>query len=123
MKDKVTLFDAQLSSEGGTHKQTGAIYKYLLSRPENSYGVMPIDMRKGAKVLSADMHNGNIHLWALADPDGQDVIRNFAIIGTGHRIDIEYSRLFTKCSHEFIATIQQSGFVWHIFEIKEVRGE
>ena len=80
------------------------IYKYEL---EDGRGVeMPI----GAKVLTIQTQNGLPYIWALVDIDAECDFRYFTIVGTGH--DFPNADDFN-----YINTIQDGPFVWHIFEL------
>jgi hypothetical protein len=79
------------------------IYKYEL---KDGRGVeMPI----GAKVLTIQTQNGLPYIWALVDTDAECDFRYFTIVGTGH--DFPNADDFN-----YISTIQDVPFVWHIFE-------
>ena len=79
------------------------IYKYELK--EGS-----VEMPIGAKILSTQTQNDRPYIWTLVDIDAECEFRNFAIVGTGH--DFPEADDFT-----YINTIQDSPFVWHIFEL------
>lgn len=85
------------------------IYKYtLFSGPGHNSSVI-IDMPEEAQILSCQIQNGNIVVWALHN-QGPMEQRYFSCFGTG--LDIRYSD-----SRQHIATLQdRHGLVWHIFE-------
>lgn len=68
-----------------------------------------VTMPKGALILDAQFQNGTLCLWAEVDPNETfRPARRFEIIGTGNPIP-DGSRIH-------IATVQEAGFVWHVFE-------
>lgn len=86
------------------------IYKYILN-PGDSEISLPI----GARILSTNVQNDKICIWALIDPVADICRRKFTILGTGHTtIDVE--------TLTFIGTVLMSGgqLVFHIW-IEEER--
>ena len=83
------------------------IFKYKLELTD----IQILRMPKDASILSAQFQFGTLFLWALVDPDKDEVERRIRIIGTGHPIDN-----INNLSH--IDTVQQAGgtFIWHVFE-------
>lgn len=69
------------------------------------------EMPAGARVLSAQMQGGELHVWAICDTaaDAKRVRARFAIVGTGNPMPTEQVR--------FIDTVQDGAFVWHVFLI------
>jgi hypothetical protein len=86
------------------------IYKYTLE-DQHWYGKSgsPIQMPKGARILSAQEQHGEIQLWAIVDLLQDDVPRWFRVCGTGHDLP--------ENPGEFVATVQLGEFVWHVFEV------
>lgn len=86
------------------------IWKFIL-RPIDTNNV---EMPKDSEILSCQLQDGHICLWALVDPDAEKEIRKFGLIGTGHFIKQEEAK--------FIATLQFYKFlghynqVYHLFE-------
>jgi hypothetical protein len=76
--------------------------------------IQRIDMPEGAKILSIQLQNGRLCLWALVARFASPEIREIEIIGTGNPI----MPLEDGLKREFIGTVQQGQFVWHIFELK-----
>lgn len=65
-----------------------------------------IDVPTPCKVLSAQIQNGEICLWIIHE--GGDLVQlDIYIVGTGHVVSPE--------AESHLGTIQQDGFVWHIF--------
>lgn len=83
------------------------IFKYDLELAD----VQSIEMPCDAKVLTAQLQNGKIRLWAMVSPGADKKTRHFQIIGTGHEV-VDNSRLY-------VATVKQGIFVWNIFELLE----
>lgn len=81
------------------------IFKYPLKLTD----IQAIEIPEKASILSVDIQNGGICLWALVDPNSKLVNYKFAIIGTGNPIDDSYNLQM------FIGTVQQPPFVWHVF--------
>lgn len=81
------------------------IYKYILQLTGDQYVLMP----QGAKILSCQLQQGAICLWAEVETDVELVKRRFSILGTGQRIEQLVNR-------QFITTVQQGSLVWHVFE-------
>ncbi len=70
-----------------------------------------IHMHRGAKILSAQFQGEDLCLWALCDPQAPQHGRTILLNGTGHQIEERNDK-----DLEFIATVQDGRFVWHIFE-------
>jgi hypothetical protein len=84
------------------------VFKYPLPMRGN-----PIQMPKGARVLSLQVQYGDPQLWALVDPEAPEEPRQFRIFGTGHPMTITGGHTL-----EFIDTFQLDGgqLVFHVFE-------
>ena len=80
------------------------IYKYTLDRSVRCVLDMPMDSR----VLCVQMQGGEICLWAEVDPAFAKFERVYCVIGTGRECPVG----------NYIGTVQENGFVWHIYEIK-----
>ncbi len=85
------------------------IWKYMLILSDHPF----ISMPKGAIVLSVDVQDGHIQIWALVDPEAPKEPRGFRMAGTGHPVEDAIA------SMRFIGTVQMGEFVWHIFEKQE----
>jgi len=57
-----------------------AIWKYVLEPGDTSSVYMP----EGSQVLSVDMQDGNMCIWALVDPLATPTWHAFRVRGTGH---------------------------------------
>jgi hypothetical protein len=85
---------------------TESIWKFQLSVIDAQTIMMPSD----CKILSVQMQDGVICMWALVNTQSLRQRRIFRVIGTGNPIPEGSQGL------SFIATAQHSPFVWHIFE-------
>lgn len=84
------------------------IWKFALLQTDNQLVTMPT----GAEILTAQIQDNWICLWAIVDSETNERERRaIEIFGTGHpmRQDIGVSR-------KYIATAQQGELVWHVFE-------
>lgn len=70
-----------------------------------------VEMPIGAKILSCQVQNRTIQMWALVDTGNKLETRQFVVFGTGQEIN-DYNL-------QFIATFQPDPYlVFHLFEIK-----
>lgn len=67
------------------------------------------------KILSVQLQAGVVCLWVEVDPTLPRVKRTIRIFGTGHPMNEE--------ERQFIGTVQQGQFVWHVFEETPVTRE
>lgn len=83
------------------------IYKYPLEVKD----VIILHAPKGAKILSAALHNNEICIWALVNPDEieQEQV-TIEVYGTGNIIETN------MLERRFLGTVVAGRFVWHIFE-------
>ncbi len=88
------------------------IWKYELQVNANLYP-KSISMPKNADVLSVQVQNGIVCLWALVDPLAEKEPRSFEVFGTGHEIHYDMG-----VERRFVATFQllNEGLVFHVFE-------
>lgn len=86
------------------------IHKYTLFGCPGHGSSSMAEMHENAQILSCQIQNGSIVVWALHD-EGRKVMRTFTCYGTG--LNIPYR------NRKHISTLQDmNGFVWHIFEEK-----
>jgi hypothetical protein len=79
------------------------IWKYSLTLLDEQQ----IQIPEGAKILSVQIQNDEICIWALVDTERPKETRSIGIIGTGNPC---------WCPNwNYIGTVQQDAFVWHIF--------
>lgn len=84
------------------------IYKYELQIDD----MQVIEMPKGSEILTAQVQNNKVCLWAMVDPvTSKTEGRKIRMIGTGN--PVEDSNL------KYISTVQMVNglVVWHIFEV------
>lgn len=78
-----------------------AIYKYAAEGP--------VFFSNAAKILTAQIQNNKIVLWAEVDTATEyNLYRYFRIIGTGQTV---------PDGAVYISTVQQDQFVWHVYEV------
>lgn len=82
------------------------IYKYPI--PVNDEIVLK--MPKGAVVLTVQIQKSEPFIWALVDPEKEEVERRFYLYGTGMTV---------THSETYIGTFQilNGGLVFHLFEL------
>jgi hypothetical protein len=82
------------------------IYKYPISVNDE----IVIKMPKDAKVLTVQMQKSEPCIWALVDPDKEEIERRFYLYGTGMTV---------THSESYIGTFQMlnGGLVFHLFEL------
>jgi len=81
------------------------IWKFKLAVSRESWA-LPLN----AQILTAQVQNGAICIWALVDPDAPRHPRQFEVFGTGDDMD--------GASRQYLATIQinDGRTVRHVFE-------
>lgn len=84
------------------------IYKYVLEVTNTQELALP----GGAQILHVDFQGKELCLWAQVDPGEIPSNRTFKVYGTGHLLRIDSPD--RKLIH--LGTVQQSPFVWHVFE-------
>jgi len=80
------------------------IWKYTL----NVTNSQSIEIQKGAFVLTVQLQNKELQLWALVDPEEKTEHIHIHIYGTGHPIHKE--------TLEYISTFQEGSLVFHVFK-------
>jgi hypothetical protein len=81
------------------------IYKYPIALKE----CQTVDLTKGARVLTAQLQNGEIVMWAEVDPDEPMRVWLVYTVGTGT------SFIADEHPGEYVATVQRGEFVWHLY--------
>lgn len=70
-----------------------------------------IEMPLGAKIISCQIQQGEIFLWAIVRPNNIAISRRFLLAFTGQRVNYDLYEI------EFIETVQHpNGLVYHLFE-------
>jgi hypothetical protein len=83
------------------------IWKFPLKGPHD---YNEIEMPKGAEILTAQVQNKTICLWAMVDPEAPKETRMIEIAGTGTTI------IDPDGPRKYIATVQVGPYVFHLFE-------
>jgi len=68
-----------------------------------------IKMQRGAIIRSVQDQGGILWLWAELDRTAPMEDRIIEIFGTGH--------LIPDGDRTYLSTVQQGGFVWHVYEL------
>ena len=91
------------------------IWKYTILISD----VFSLELPQGAKILTVQEQYGKPQIWVLVNSDNPLETRIFRLVGTGHPIEIEDSKL------EYIGTFQVAGgsFIGHLFEIRDKEEE
>ncbi len=80
-----------------------SIWKFPIERA----GKQVIEIPSDAQILSVHLQSGCLCLWAVVSTDSPPETRTISIFGTGHPFDRE--------AGEFIGTVIDGQFVWHVF--------
>lgn len=94
-----TTDEGHISGEG-----VRVIYKY----PVVITGWQRVPMARGAEILSIQVQNDAMWLWALVDTAEPTEAREVHMVGTGHTFP---SQSFPP----YLATVQFGPYVWHFF--------
>lgn len=88
-----------------------SIWKFPLEITDSQAVEMPQD----ARILSVQLQNDTVTLWAVVMPKKRRVNRLIRIAGTGHNIDDVVESMFA-----YLGTVQDGrGLVWHVFDTGE----
>lgn len=82
-----------------------SVYKYHLQLGPNA-----IDMPVVSEILTAQIQEGSLVLWALVEKSEITTTRWFKVAGTGHDLPSQENL-------KYISTCQTGPYVWHIFEV------
>lgn len=80
------------------------IWKFPLKITDRQKVKMPLP----AQVLTVQIQAQEACLWAEVDPEGEKVLVEIAVIGTGNRL---------PDGMRYISTIQEGALVWHFYEV------
>jgi hypothetical protein len=87
--------------------KTKTVWKYQLDK---SVGIPTVlDMPAGSSVLRVAFQGFDLCLWACVIPGKPIVVREFFISGTGHAVPM---------TAEYIDSVSQPPFEWHVWEKK-----
>ena len=81
------------------------IYKYNLNLVSNQMVSIP----SKSEIMDIQMQNGIPVMWALVDIDSKNIDIKIKMYGTGQSLGDSLE------DHEYLATVQDSPFVWHFF--------
>ncbi len=81
------------------------IWKFNLNVEKRNY----VEMPSNSKVLDVQMQDGKITMWALCETESERITVEILIFGTGWEIEGGTENL------EYLATVQNNGYVWHLF--------
>jgi hypothetical protein len=81
------------------------VWKYAVALQQ---GAVRVEMPVEARVLEVASQGEDFHIWALVDADLPRETRAFQWAGTGHP---------TPEAGEYVGTVHERGFVWHLFEV------
>jgi len=84
------------------------IWKYTLHP-----GVQDVAMPEDSLVLTVQLQQGIITLWARVKPSAPTSIRTFVVLGTGQP--------FANDRLVYIGTVQDHWLVWHVLEDRGLR--
>jgi hypothetical protein len=82
------------------------IWKFLFSIQDE----FELEMPDTPFPLTVQLQDDVPCMWAIVNPNAPKAKKRFRVYGTGHPIG-ELS------GQHYIGTIQQNGFVWHIFSL------
>ena len=86
------------------------IWKFPLQFPTAIEG-QEVIMPQGAKILSTNIQDDTICIWAEVDPDATvNEVRNILTLATGQEIS-------TRRQRKFIDTVMDGPYVWHVSEL------
>jgi hypothetical protein len=88
------------------------IYKYELRCDHGA--TQSFSIPEQHKVLSVQMQHGKVCVWILVNLKTPLTTLKFHVFGTGHEIE-------TVLGLDYLDTVQEGPYVWHIFYTK--RGE
>lgn len=88
------------------------IWKFILLPGHRNFA--KVEMPEGAEILTVQVQNANICLWALVTPENSLKSRNIEVFGTGHDIPFDGISIYRR----YIGSVQlESGLlVFHVFE-------
>ena len=88
------------------------IWKFQLEITDRQDVEMPV----GSEILYAGNQHEQLCLWVMCDGTYPKKSRLIEIVGTGHPIKPQRNH-----RRHFIGTVIIDPFVWHVFEIEEIK--
>ncbi|MDF1547153.1 MAG: hypothetical protein P1P88_04990 [Bacteroidales bacterium] len=89
------------------------IWKFKLKKERSQLVKMP----SKAEIMDIQLQNDNLVMWALIDPDDEEIEVKINMYGTGCEINN------TTSKDEYLATVQEGLFVWHFFMNYEIASQ
>ena len=83
------------------------IYKYQIPLTPQIRLFLP----EKAEILTVQIQNGIVTMWAIVDTNTLDAERMLAVYGTDYEIPDNHGK--------YIATVQYGILVWHVFDLGE----
>lgn len=84
------------------------IYKYPITSALNPVSRAMIMLPKNSKILTVQIQNNQICIWAEVDTEESLITKEFSIVGTGNP--------FPTYNVIYIGTVQAHPYVWHVYE-------
>lgn len=75
-----------------------------------------IQIPKDSEILSVQLQNDTFYIWALVDPEQDLELRNFILIPTGAKMDVEEAKYITTIQIR-MEIFNHYNHVYHLFEI------
>ena len=85
-----------------------AIWRY----PINVAGEQTVKMPQGAQLLSVQIRDGMLTVWAKVYPGNPTVEKKIFVYGTGHPLPHDPGN--------YVGTVQAGPLVWHVFEERRI---
>jgi hypothetical protein len=86
------------------------IYKYILTEVKTQLVKMPLK----SEIIDIQIQDGNIVMWAIIDPQTEDIEVKINMYGTGEEI------CDSNLKEQYLATVKSYGYVWHFFMAYEI---
>jgi len=80
------------------------IWKYPLA---SQNGLQLIPMPSDSVVLRFGLQDDQPYVWAEVDPESEQAMKEFVIVGTGHKLPQGLFRYIGSC--------EDGPFVWHLY--------
>ena len=84
------------------------IWKFVL--PVEDF--VGFEMPRGAQILTVQVQNNQICMWALVDPTAPKDRRHFQVVGTGHPF-----KNWQQCNYIGSVQMLQGELVFHVYEM------
>lgn len=81
------------------------IWKFELKKDRTQLVKMP----EKSEIMDIQMQNGKLVMWAMVDPESENIEVKINMYGTGWETNDN------AIKDEYLATVQDGDFVWHLF--------